>query len=120
MKPCCFGWASEKKAYCQHELHGMFGGTEEEHCVFGNIMDVVSSDLAIHIETAPVQQLFDEEIFRTEDISMECRCTTPGHRTRGCKLRPCTIHVAGTTCTDHTTFGKCERDEGVHMQVSPS
>ena len=114
-------WSLERNAACRAELlnlgrlhHG------SRPCVFGDVLDVIvdpiwrrrlGCDRGIP-ELSPAE-LLRKRLPRTP-VSTECKCFA--HRGVTHRLVPTDVHVAGTTCTDHSLLGTLNRGDGKNVK----
>ena len=114
-------WVLEKDAVCQAELAAYFSGCNT--CVFGNLKELVKNtwwtDLGFghDAEELPPSELYTKGLNRsTLNLNGLACAACDHHRPRGCTLMSTDMHVAGTTCVDHSNYGSCKGDEGKNVK----
>ena len=116
-------WALEKDAVCQAELVSYFGGFGCDTCVFGNLKELIPrswwADLGFAAGAAelelPPTQLYAKRLHHTLLMLDGRHCAAHVGRCT-CKLRRSDVHIAGTTCVDHSSYGSCTGDEGRNVK----
>ena len=121
--------AFEKKTICKAELRLMFASTGSSNtCIFSDIFDTVSSPglrKACGLDGNKANQesaatLFERDLHRAKVslCHLKCFCHNKKNTKKGgCSVRRAHIHISGSTCTDHSTFGACKGDEGEEVKV---
>jgi site-specific DNA-cytosine methylase len=114
-------WALEKDTTCKAELVSWFHSLGYHRaCVFGNLKDLVPqrwySDLGFgkNADELPPSDLFEKGLQDTDVFTCSRSCAA--HTGQLCQLRHTDIHVAGTTCVDHSSYGSCSGDEGRNVK----
>ena len=105
-------WSLEKNRSCQHEILALDDASGDESCLFGDILLFTPNEHRKKVGLDggvewPASKL--EDILPYCDVKVKARCKR--HR-RKCRLKVADVHVAGTSCTDHSSFGKCKRFRG--------
>ena len=115
-------WALEKDSACKAELaHWFANHGHHAACVFGNLKLLVDpswhADLgfAPHSTELPPAQLYANGLHNCTLTIDRQPCAVHGRA--GCTLRHSDIHVAGTTCVDHSNYGSCKGDEGKNVKL---
>ena len=114
-------WALERDKVCQAELINVgrraHGGRP---CVFGDIRDVIVDagwrrriGCVKGVKESPPVTLHGLGLQRL-DVRTTCRCYA--HTDAQHDLRRTHVHVAGTTCTDHSLLGKLKGDAGKNVK----
>ena len=113
-------WALEKDATCKAELVAWFSSLGHDTCVFGNLKDIVDrswyNDLGFgrgSVELAP-SELYAKGLQHSNVCTHSNSCAA--HPGRRCPLPHTDVHVAGTTCVDHSNYGTCSGDEGKNVK----
>ena len=116
-------WALEKDDVCKAELVSYFGGFGGDTCVFGNLKELIPSSWWADLGFAPgaasqeltPTQLYDKGLHHTTLILEGRACAAHVGRCT-CTLKRSDVHIAGTTCVDHSSYGSCSGDEGKNVK----
>ena len=117
--------AYEKKYMCKAELRSMFAFMgSSTTCIFSDILDTVSSpDLrkacgldGNKARADSAATLFGRDLHRANVSLGHVKCFCHNKKS-GCSVRRAHIHIAGSMCTDHSTFGSCDGDDGEQAKV---
>ena len=118
---CTPAWALEKDTTCKAELVSWFRCIgHHQACVFGNLKDLVPEcwyhDLGFGKDAVelPPSALYEKGLHNADVFTQTRSCAS--HTGRVCHLTHTDIHVAGTTCVDHSNYGKMKRDQGKHVK----
>ena len=113
-------WALEKDATCKVELVSWFASLGHNTCVFGNLKDIVDKSWYTHLgfgkaakELKP-SALFAKGLHNSDVHTSSRSCAA--HPGRLCHLLHADVHVAGTTCVDHSNYGTCSGDDGKNVK----
>ena len=117
-------WVLEKDETCKAEMQSWFASMgHPDACVFGNLKELIGKDwwpdLGFGPDSSelPPTELFAKGLHNATINTAAKACAV--HAKRGCVVCTLThsdIHVAGTTCVDHSNYGTCSGDEGKHVK----
>ena len=118
--PCTMGIGKDDT--CKAELKAWFEDLSQQPCIFGNLKELVADkqwleDLGFgkSTELTPTE-LFNKGL-HTSDLKLHgLMCAVHSKQCR-CSVRHADIHIAGTTCVDHSNYGSCTGDQGKNVKL---
>ena len=115
-------WTLEKDDVCKAELASYFSDLGSDSCVYGNLIALVPeswwADLGVgpNAKELTPTELYAKRLHRTKLILEGHTCAAHvGCHT--CKLGHSDVHVAGTTCVDHSSYGSCTGNKHASKQA---
>ena len=108
--------ALEKDEVCKAELVSYFHELGGKTCVFGNLKELIPDSWWTDLGFGPnAKELTPTELYAKglhhATLVLESKACA-SHIGCNCKLGHADLHVAGTTCVDHSSYGSCTGDEG--------
>ena len=115
-------WTLEKDDVCKAELASYFSDLGSDSCVYGNLIALVPeswwADLGVgpNAKELTPTELYAKRLHHTKLILEGHTCAAHvGCHT--CKLGHSDVHVAGTTCVDHSSYGSCTGNKHASKQA---
>ena len=114
-------WALEKDEVCKAELVSYFDELGGDTCVFGNLKELIPESWWPDLGFGPTAdeltptQLYAKRLHHATLVLESRACAA--HTGCNCKLGQSDLHIAGTTCVDHSSYGSCTGDEGRNVIV---
>ena len=121
---CCSLSAYELRPSLRAELLRMARANQSASlpCIFGDILESVSSKedrrdcgLDRFKGGLTIKELYERDLHKIAVHTDKLKCLS--HPRCACRLRRACMHVGGSTCTDHSTYGACKGDEGQQAKV---
>ena len=113
-------WALEWNTICQAELVAMFRGRYGGlPCLFGDLAELCTPEWRKRCGYDKGRELKPSELFAMSMPTMDVKLTQGRCRSHNrClhELVPTDMHVSGTTCVDHSCFGKCSQQDGANIK----
>ena len=105
-------WSWEKNWSCQNEILALDDSSGDQSCLFGDILLCTPDEHRKKVGLDggvewPASKL--EKILPYCDVKVRAKCK---RHCRVCRVKKADIHFAGTSCTDHSSFGKNKKFRG--------
>ena len=105
-------WSLEWNRSCQHEISAWDKHMTDDSCCFGDILDFTPKKYRKLVGLDGGKELHSKKM--GEKL---CKCHVKTHEwchvhSKMCRIKSADIHVAGSPCTDHSTFGCGKKFKG--------
>ena len=116
-------WALEKDDVCRAELASYFSDLGSDSCVFCNLIELIPDSWWPDLGFGPnAKELKPLELYAKRlhhaTLILDGQACTAHVGCHTCKLGHSDLHVAGTTCVDHSSYGSCTGSKQASKQAS--